>query len=243
MLPDAFQNGLELLHRGGWVMLPLLALSVASVTLMLERVLTIREAARHCGPLFEAIRPLVLARKFDEAARLCGQVPGPVAQILGAGVRNHALPLGDIERAMEEVALRETPSLQQNLGTLDTIITMAPLLGLLGTITGMINSFNVVSTAGAGASTAITGGVAEALIATATGLSVAIGTLPVYNWLTEKVRDIISDMEWRATQLLNLLAILKHEENGERPVRAVLWNDQAVIQAGNNLPAVHGQQF
>jgi biopolymer transport protein ExbB len=73
-----------------------------------------------------------------------------VAQTLRAGVEAHRLPLPDIERAMEEVALRQSPLLSHNLGTLDTIITLSPLLGLLGTITGMIQAFNVVSTAGSG---------------------------------------------------------------------------------------------
>src|SRR4028119_2449873 len=107
---------------------------------------------------------------------------------------------------MEELALRETPLLHKRLGVLDTVITMAPLLGLLGTITGMIQSFNVVSTAGSSAPTAITGGVAEALIATAAGLGIAIAILPIYNWLTEKVKEIISEMEVSATEILNMLA-------------------------------------
>ena len=110
---------------------------------------------------------------------------------------------------MEELALRQTPLLHKRLGVLDTVITMAPLLGLLGTITGMIQSFNVVSTAGSSAPTAITGGVAEALIATAAGLTIAIMTLPVYNYLTERVKEIVADMEVRATQLLNILASLR----------------------------------
>jgi len=228
------RNGLELIRAGGWVMFPLLLLSIVSLTLMIERCLTIREAARNCGPLLDAIRPLVLARQFDKAAALCAKAPGPVARVLGAGLLSHNLPLGDIERTIEEVALRETPVLRHNLGALDTIITMAPLMGLLGTITGMINSFNVVSSAGASAPTAITGGVAEALIATATGLSIAICTLPIYNYLTEQVRDIISDMEWRATQLLNMLAALKHEDKGEEGVSAVLWRDKAVVPTSHN---------
>src|SRR4028119_1618303 len=112
---------------------------------------------------------------------------------------------------MEELALRETPLLHKRLGVLDTVITMAPLLGLLGTITGMIQSFNVVSTAGSSAPAAITGGVAEAPIATASGLAVAIFTLPAYNGFTEKVKEIIAEMEVCATELLNIFARHKHE--------------------------------
>src|SRR4028119_1906914 len=212
-MPSTFlHNGLLLLEKGGWVMIPLLVLSVASVTLILERFLSIREAAAATDPLLDEVRPLLLRRQYEEAATVAASYPGPTARVIYEGIVRHNLPLDDMERAMEEVALRETPSLQYNLGALDTIITMAPLLGLLGTITGMIQSFNVVSTAGSGAPAAITGGVAEALIATASGLAVAIFTLPAYNGFTEKVKEIIAEMEIRATQLLNVFALIKHDE-------------------------------
>lgn len=229
MLPTSLQSGLDLLHRGGWVMIPLIALSIASVTVMVERALFIREARAQSDRLVESLRPDLLEGRFDDALQKMGDQRGPVAETMRAGIRAHALPLSDIERAMEEVALRQAPLLSHGLGTLDTIITMAPLLGLLGTITGMIQAFNVVSTAGSSAPTAITGGVAEALIATATGLSIAIATLPVYNFLSEKVREIIGEMELRATQLLNILAHGKRREQRQAPVRAVLWNDRAVL--------------
>lgn len=223
-------------------MIPLLMLSVASITLILERLLSIREAVVATDVLFDEVRPLLLNRQFDEAAALAATYKGPTARVIHEGIVSHHLPLNDIERAMEEVALRETPSLQYNLGALDTIITMAPLLGLLGTITGMIQSFNVVSTAGSGAPAAITGGVAEALIATASGLAVAIFTLPAYNGFTEKVKEIIAEMEIRATELLNVFAHIKYEEREiqrrETPQTAVMWRDKAVVLPAHNQPRI-----
>lgn len=210
-------------------MIPLIALSVASVTVMVERALFIREASAQTEKLVESLRPLLLEGRFDEALAQMSTARGPVAETMRAGIQAHSLPLADIERAMEEVALRQAPLLSHGLGAMDTIITMAPLLGLLGTITGMIRSFNVVSTAGSSAPTAITGGVAEALIATATGLSIAIVTLPVYNFLSERVKEIIGEMELRATQLLNILAQGKRREERLAPVSAVLWRDKAVL--------------
>lgn len=210
-------------------MIPLIALSIASVTVMVERALFIREARAQSDHLVESLRPLLLEGRFDDALRKMSEERGPVAETMRAGIRAHALSLTDIERSMEEVALRQAPLLSHGLGTLDTIITMAPLLGLLGTITGMIQAFNVVSSAGPNAPNAITGGVAEALIATATGLSIAIATLPVYNYLSEKVREIIGEMELRATQLLNIMAHGKRREERQAPVRAVIWNDRAVL--------------
>ena len=96
----------------------------------------------------------------------------------------------------------------ERMGWLDTVITMAPLLGLLGTITGMISAFQVVATvSGASAAPAITGGVAEALIATATGLAIAVTTLPVFNSLSERVRELTSIMEASATEIQSLLGL------------------------------------
>jgi hypothetical protein len=115
------------------------------------------------------LRVLIMEEREAEALQRAESTPGPVAAIIASGLRNRHLDFPDIERAMEELALRETPLLHERLGVLDTVITLAPLLGLLGTITGMIQAFDVVSSAsGAEAPAAITGGVAEALIATAT---------------------------------------------------------------------------
>ena len=199
-------QAIELFYKGGWIMWPLLALALVAIFVSVERLIAIRRAASDNDDFVARVRQMVNAGDLDGALALSEKTPGPVPLLVANGLRNHHLETTDIERAMEELALRQTPLLHKRLGVLDTVITMAPLMGLLGTITGMIQSFNVVSTAGSSAPTAITGGVAEALIATATGLTIAIVTLPVYNYLTEKVKEIIADMEVRATQLLNILA-------------------------------------
>lgn len=215
---NLLQSGLDLINKGGWVMVPLVMLSTIALAVMLERGLSIREATLDAQKLFADIEPLLKERRFKEAVARCEQDSGPVAAILATGISNRHLSFSDIERSMEELALRETPLLQHRLGVLDTIITMAPLMGLLGTITGMIRAFNVVAGAGSGAPTAITGGVAEALIATATGLTIAIITLPVYNYLTERVGEIISEMEVSATRLLNILAVMRYQDDRKNRV-------------------------
>jgi biopolymer transport protein ExbB len=106
---------------------------------------------------------------------------------------------------MQAAAQAELRSLRRNLPVLDTIITLAPLLGLLGTITGMISAFGIVSEAGLGQPHAITGGIAEALIATATGLLVAIVTLIPYNYFRSRMEAMTDIMEERATRLELLL--------------------------------------
>jgi biopolymer transport protein ExbB len=220
------QSGLELLHRGGWVMWPLLLLSTIAVAVMLERAFALREVAVDNDKLMDDLRILIMEEREAEALQRAEATPGPVAAIIASGLRNRHLDFPDIERAMEELALRETPLLHERLGVLDTVITLAPLLGLLGTITGMIQAFDVVSSAsGAEAPAAITGGVAEALIATATGLSVAIMTLPFYNYFTERVKEMIANMEIRATQLLNILALRRHSEEQRK---LISWQSKKV---------------
>ena len=214
-------NPIHLIQAGGPVMYPLVICAVMSVAFMIERFITINRASADNEVLTEQVREHLQGGRVNDALAVCDQHPGPVAGLLANGIRNRNLDSDSIERAMEELALRETPLLYRHLGILDTIITVAPLLGLLGTVTGMIKSFNVVGSAqGLNNPTAITGGVAEALLATATGLAIAIVTLVGYNYLTEKVKEIIADMEVRATQLMNILANLRGTEGIRSEVAA-----------------------
>lgn len=186
-------------------MWPLLICAVFSIAVMLERFVSINRAASNTEALLERVREMLNAGQTADALQLCENTPGPVPALLANGIRNRNMDSDSIERAMEELALRETPLLYKRLGVLDTIITIAPLLGLLGTITGMMSTFSVISSAGQNNPNAITGGIGEALIATACGLAIAIITLIGYNYLSEKVKEIIADMEIRATQLMNIL--------------------------------------
>jgi biopolymer transport protein ExbB len=206
-------NPFQLIVDGGPVMYPLTLCAFLSVGVMIERFIAIYKASSDNETLSEQVREHLLAGRVNDALAICEEHSGPVAGLLANGIRNRNLDSDSIERAMEELALRETPLLYRRLGILDTIITIAPLLGLLGTVTGMIKSFHVVGSAtGLNNPNAITGGVAEALLATATGLAIAIVTLVGYNYLTEKVKEIIADMEIRATQLMNILAGMRGQE-------------------------------
>jgi biopolymer transport protein ExbB len=219
------EHGLAIFHKGGWVMYPMFLLATVSLAIIIERSISISKAATDTESLIVKLKSLLHSGQTDEALQLCENTPGPVAALLANGLRNRHLDNASIERSMEELALRETPELHKRLSILDTIITMAPLMGLLGTITGMIAAFGVVgaNSDASAATRAITGGVAEALIATATGLVIAIVTLPFYNYLSERVKEIIADMETRATQLLNILAAVRDEQErkGERLVAEV----------------------
>lgn len=186
-------------------MVPLLLASLLALTVTIERAVVLLRAARDSEPLMRRVREAFAEGTLAEAERACEAAGTPVGRVLAAGIRARALPPSQVEKILEEQALAELPALTRRLVVLDTVVTLAPLLGLLGTVTGMIRSFGIMAESGIDRPHGITGGVAEALIATAAGLAIAISTLVAYNWLQELVRDTTAQMEIRATQLVNLL--------------------------------------
>ena len=200
-------NAVGLLAKGGPVMIPLLACSVVSVAILFERHARIAKAHADASDVIANAEDALYSGNADRAAKLLETSDSAVTRVLAAGIRSWRLGERCVERAMEEQGARETSALTNRLGWLDTIITIAPLLGLLGTVTGMISAFHVIATKqGISTPTAITGGVAEALIATATGLAIAIVTLVGYNALQEKIKAIVAEIEARGNNMLNVIA-------------------------------------
>jgi len=192
-------------------MWPLFICALASVAIIVERYIALRAVRRlGKGLVFETKKALMEGRD-RVAVNFLETRGGPVARLLLTAVKHRGLPQAHLESLIDEVAVEETPLLARGLGVLDTIITIAPLLGLLGTVTGMIKAFQVVAiSTGMTAPAAITGGVAEALIATATGLAIAIVTLVGYNYLSDQVKAVVSDMEIAATKVVNTLTSLNN---------------------------------
>jgi biopolymer transport protein ExbB len=192
---------IALLMKGGVIMIPLLVASLISVAVILER-LHFWWCLRARG-VDDTVLALAAEGQFEGAWQLASRSRHPVARVLAAGLAaKHHAP-GMAMQAAAQVELRQA---RRYLPILDTIITLAPLLGLLGTITGMISAFGIVSEAGLGQPHAITGGIAEALIATATGLFIAITTLIPYNYLRAKVEQLAEGLEEHATRLELLLS-------------------------------------
>ncbi|MGD0486176.1 MAG: MotA/TolQ/ExbB proton channel family protein [Syntrophorhabdales bacterium] len=183
------------LIRGGWMMLPIAACSLVSVTVIIERFLFFRRIRQtHRG---EEVLALVRKQWTDEALAIAEEAVLPVMRVLRAGLTHAPEPSG----AMESAGVGELSLMRRGLPALDTIITLSPLLGLLGTIMGMMNSFNVMAISGLGQPHAITGGVAEALICTAAGITVAVITLIPYNYFLTRVEREAEEIEAYATRL------------------------------------------
>jgi biopolymer transport protein ExbB len=199
-------QAIDIIVKGGVVMIPLLACSVIALALTIERLMFWSRLRSRRS--VENILGLAEAGEFDKALKMGRESRHPIARVLAAGLA-HRNPAP--AKAMEAAAQAQIPVLKSRLGALDTIVTLAPLLGLLGTVVGMIGSFDIMSEAGMGQPHAVTGGVAEALIATATGLLIAIVTLIPYNYFTTRVEKEMDAMEHFSSSL----ELLLHEHAGK----------------------------
>lgn len=189
----------DIINRGGPIMVPIIMCSVFSLAIIIERLyyfLTLRFDAK---VFFDGLRDLIEKRHWKEAEGLCDQTKGPVARITKAGLGGRDHTALDIERVMEEAAHDELPALERNLRWLSTIAQVSTLLGLLGTVTGLVAAFQVVQTHTTNASPVnpadLAGGIWEALITTVGGLEVAIPTILAYNYLTGQVHEVQYQME------------------------------------------------
>lgn len=191
-------KALELFDKGGPVMWPLLICSFISVTLAIERIIaTVRVQVAADDTLVAKLFDLVSTGKCDEAID-AGKTSGdPAVKMLVEGLAHRDHGLSDV---LQVEAEKRLDKMRAGLSVLDTIITMAPLLGILGTVTGIIKSFNLLQDVGLQDPRLATGGISEALITTAAGLVVALATLIPYNYLLSRIRRISRRLEHTGTQ-------------------------------------------
>lgn len=194
-------SGFEFIMRGGFMMYPLLLSALVALTVIFERFYVMNNAFKTPPALVSETMKKVRNNQIQEAVALCQSSKTPVASVLSAGLQHFSNPTEEMELAMKNQAEEWVPILEKRIEIIDTVITAAPLMGLLGTITGMMASFRVLSEKGVNEPNAITGGVAEALIATATGLVIALCCLVAYNYLSSRVKVFIYEVEAAASKL------------------------------------------
>lgn len=196
---------IRFIQAGGFVMWPLLLLCVACVAIILERALVFSKTRTSPDLVSRAVD---LADKGDFAAaqRACDAESGPVAAALSTILRHRGEKTERIERRVEEMAQKSWLELEKYLPLLETTATIAPLLGLLGTLVGMIGTFNAIASARSrGNSDAILSGIGEALYATATGITLAVIAFVAYGFFTSRLRRLSGEVEHGATRLLNVI--------------------------------------
>jgi len=206
----------ELVIKGGPLMILIILCSVVAFAVVVERIISLRKAQINTAEFMERISEKLKRNKINDAVDMCNAMPGPIAQILKSGILKHDRPRTEIKEAIEEAGLHEVPRLEKNLGALATIAHISPLLGLLGTVTGMVRSFQVIEQK-AGALMPVNpgdlaGGIWESLVTTVAGLAVAIPTYVAYNFLVSKVDGFVLEMEKSATDVINILGT-KRDEN------------------------------
>lgn len=203
---------LAMFHQGGLVMYPLLLCSIIAVAILVERLRTYKKAKSNMAMLREEIPAHIHER--EALLDICVRDGGVAAEMVYAGAAQSGTPEQQNQR-MQSAAVTIAGRLRSYLNYLETIVTLAPLLGLLGTVTGMISSFNVLSVAD-GQPFAITAGVGEALIATATGLCVAIIALVIHTYLVQVQDKLITDMEEMGNVYIGALTGMPLMNDGEQ---------------------------
>ncbi len=195
----------ELISKGGPVMYPLILCSIVALAIVIERFYSLGRAATDPKKLMDKVKDALRKKDYRVAVGFCEATPGPVAKVLTTAIELHELPLEEQREGVNEAFLSETPRMERGLAILSTIVTISPLLGLLGTITGLMELFNVIAGGELGNSEALSAGIAQALITTATGLSIAILFLILHNIVATRVEKLINQMEKAVTELINFI--------------------------------------
>jgi len=201
---DGFGGTLvKLFNDGGPMMYPLLALSLVGMIFIIERFFALRQAKTNVNEFLAKIRKsLIVNRSVKQATKVCEDYSGPVSSIMKAGLLKFGHPKDEVEKTIENAALFEIGRFEKNMVWLATVANVAPLMGFLGTVAGMINSFEALAEAGLSNPGLVASGISEALITTAAGLAIAIPVQLMYNFFMNKINRFVRDVETSTNMLL-----------------------------------------
>ena len=203
---------IEVLRAGGPIMIPLGICSVLALAIIAERFWNLRDAKVLPPSEVERIRLLIDQGEFARAEEYAASRPGPLNNILLAALEARREPRDLIREVVRDAGRQEVPTLERYLGPLGTIASVSPLLGLLGTVLGMIRVFAVISQQGVGQADALAGGISEAMITTATGLAIAIPTLAAYNFYVGKAEGMILEIERLVLEFIKLILARREQD-------------------------------
>jgi biopolymer transport protein ExbB len=194
------------LVKGGIVMFPLGLCSILALAIIMERLWSLRRDRIFPPRFLDEIKVMLAENRISEALEFCQKTWNPFSRILEAGILKHQRPRAEIKEAMENAGRQELPFIEKYLDALATIVGIAPFLGLLGTVSGMIHSFEVITSMGVGDPHTLASGISEALIATASGLSVAIPTQVFHGYFHQKTTTFVLAMEKSSNEVLEILS-------------------------------------
>lgn len=205
---------IDLINKGGPLMWLLLGCSILTVAITLERYFYFHRARIDVGDLLHGLRNLVRNRNYAEALHECAGTPGPVARVIHSALIRHDAPRGELKEIVQESGQLEVPKLEKYLAVILSIAYVAPLIGLLGTVLGLVNTFVQINAAGGYATAAeISKGVYTSLISSAAGLMVAIPSFVLFSFLRAYVKTLMHDMERAGIEIVNIICDLRNERS------------------------------
>lgn len=197
---------LDIIDKGGVVLLTIMLLSVLAVIIVIERYIYFRKIKIDEEKLFRRVKSAISKGYFDEALSICDSSPSPLGSLMRSGIEHRKRSLYERKEVLKDAAAQEVPRLERNIAALGTIAHISPLLGLLGTVTGNIKAFGILGQFGSvGDPSILARGISEALITTAAGLIVAIPATIMYNALSSRVNALIVRMENQVNEMTLLL--------------------------------------
>lgn len=204
---EASLSIIDLAVKGGWIMIVLALLSVLAIYIFVRKVLEIRMAGKEDDSFMDRIKDYIHEGKIDSAMRLCEDKRTPSARMIAKGITRLGRPMNDVMVAIENTGNIEIGKLEKGLPIIATIAAGAPMIGFLGTVTGMVRAFFDMANAGSGGVDValLSGGIYEALVTTVGGLVVGIITLFAYNYLVAQVDKVVNKMETRTLEFMDLL--------------------------------------
>ncbi len=200
----------EIIQKGGPVMYPIILCSIVAFAIVIERLYHLHKAKIDTKDFMNNIEITIKRNRIAEAIKICDNTPGPIAHIVKSGIIKHDRARQEIRESIEDAGHQEVPRLEKNIGLLATIAQISPLLGLLGTVTGMVRAFQIIQEKSASFNPVspgdLAGGIWEALLTTVAGLIVAIPTVVAYNYLVNRVEEFVLEMERSSTDVVNMLS-------------------------------------
>jgi len=221
----------ELIRNGGPLVWVLLASSVFASGIFVERLFYYHRATVNVSEMLQGLSNLVRRHKFAEAKHECVLTPGPVARVVHSCLRRQNASRDDLRQIAQEAGQLEVPRLERYLRVLATIASVAPLIGLLGTILGLIDTFiSVTNVNGMATPTDVSKGVYESLITSAIGLAIAIPTYLFYSYLASSARTLMHDMERAGIEIVNIIC----DARGEPDKRIVDFDQDGQERTSNS---------
>ena len=199
----------NLFNDGGWAMWPIAFLLVFGVAIALERLYTLSQAAIDAAGFFEQLEHTMRSGGVKQAAQLCSETRGPVASVLHTGLLRMHRGVDNVEKAIENAGAVQMAFLERGMVWLSTVANLAPMVGFLGTVSGMIGAFQAIKVAGDVEPSLVAGGISEALITTAAGLVVGIIIQFCYNFFSSRIDKIIADMQEHTAGFIDVLIELE----------------------------------